>query len=180
MTEKEHVVNEILELELQSFLRVPTKEEPSCRAHTDDLKIHRRSQFAPWSIDTCRSYLSDLRHARESGVNLMTQKYARMDDLIPCLSTSPLIDRIVKQYSLWQEAIQREFPNVMKGARDAEDFRTYLRGELETYSDRTLQLLWADIQRHIARRTNMTKEVYEELARQNHYPSLASMEKTLT
>ena len=63
---KDRIVEQILEIEVQMFLRVPTGEEPSCRAHMEDMRLHRRGQFAGWSQATCASYLEDLKRARTS------------------------------------------------------------------------------------------------------------------
>lgn len=174
--DKERIVAEIVDMEVDSFVRVPTGEEPSCRAHLDDMKMHRTVQFAPWSTDTCRSYLDDLVAAKEAGINLMVQKYARMDDLIPPLSTDPAIDTIVERYAEWQREIIERYPRVMDGARDIDDFTRYLRGELETYSDKTRALLLRDARSYVERGENMSIVVYEAMAVRAGYEGLDAME----
>src|SRR6056297_729835 len=96
--EKNSVLHKILDFEVDMFRRVPTGEEPSCRAHLENMKLHRRGQFSTWSEKTCESYLEDLREAERKGINLMTIKYARMDELIPVYSDNPLIPRIVDRF----------------------------------------------------------------------------------
>ena len=99
----------------------------------------------------------------------MTQKYARMDNLIPKLSSNPLIDKIVEYQSAWQRSMMKKYPGIMSGGRplsSVEDsafmtsFETYLRGELETYSDATLQLLNFDILDKNVKGINMAEELY--------------------
>ncbi len=177
---KNRTVHRILDIEVDMFLRVPTGEEPSCRSHMEDMKLHRRGQFSTWSEETCESYLNDLQEAERKGVNLMTVKYARMDNLIPPYSDNPLIQPIADQFRVWQQDMLRDYPHVMRGARDIEDFSNYLKGELETYSARTLELLWKDVESYAARGENMSIAVYGYLASQSGYESLESMERALT
>ncbi len=176
---KESLVNQILEIEVRMFLRVPTADEPSCRAHMEDMELHRRGQFATWSEKTCASYLEDLRRADAAGENLMTVKYARMDDLIPPRSRNPRINDIATRFVEWQEAFIGEFPNIMRAGRDMGDFTNYLKSELETYSDATLELLWADVEACRESGINMSAEIYRYLARQSGYESLEAMERYL-
>ena len=58
-------------------------------------------------------------------------------------------------------------------------FKTYLRGELETYSDRTLGLLWGDIQQMTERGENWAERTYSELVRELGYRSLVEAEEML-
>ncbi len=176
---KDKIVEQILEIEVEMFLRVPTGEEPSCRAHMEDMQLHRRGQFASWSQETCASYLEDLKRAKAGGKNLMTLKYARMDDLIPPLSQNPLVSRIRERFLHWKKEILARYPNIMRGARDLDDFSNYLGAELETYSDETLELLSADMEACQQAGGNMSLEVYRFLAGQSGYASLDQMEESL-
>jgi hypothetical protein len=175
-----------LDLELEMFLTVPTEQKASCQDYPDSFRLHRRAQFAVWSEDTLRSYLKDLEKAQTDGINLMTYKYARMDDLIPCRNKSPLIRKIVYVQYRWQQEMFRKYPYFMKGARpvsrsdDSEyktSFETYLQGELETYSDKTLELLYRDIKDKEKRGINMSEEVYDFLVKMMGYSSLEDAEK---
>jgi Protein of unknown function (DUF4125) len=173
------VVNEILEIEVEMFLRVRTADEPSCRTYVEDMRLHRRGQFAAWSEQTCRSYLEDLREAESAGDNLMTIKYARMDDLIPPYSRNPRIGDITTQFVDWQRDIMARFPNIMRGGRDMDGFTNYLRSELETYSDETLELLWQDVELCRDSDVNMSVEVYRYLATHSGFDTLEAMEQRL-
>jgi hypothetical protein len=176
---KEKLVQRILEIEVDMFRRVRTGEEPSCRAFMEDMKLHRRGQFSSWSGETCASYLADLERALAEGQNLMTMKYARMDNLIEPLSTNPLIHRIRDRYVAWQGEVHRDCPNTMRRGRDLQDFANYLGCELETYSDTTLHLLWYDVEAATRDGRNLAREVYESLARQSGYDTLEDMERVL-
>lgn len=176
---KKGIVNRILDIEVKMFLRVPTGEEPACRADIENMRLHRRGQFAGWSVETCESYLHDLETAEASGKNLLTLKYARMDKRIPSLSESPDISHIRDCYVEWQKLIISRYPNVMRGARDIAGFSNYLSSELETYSNQTLILLRSDVDDCRQTGGNMSLAVYESLAGQSGYASLDDMEKSL-
>ena len=188
MTERDQTVAQILEIELEMFLAVNGEDNSSCQEHPDAFKLHRRAQFAPWSLPTLRSYLDDLRRARGSHENLMTWKYARMEGLVPRANANPLIDEIVRIGIAWQAEMICRYPALMSGARpltDAEaqgratSFETYARGENETYSDRTLELLHADMRARLERGANMSEEVYTALVKESGYTSLDEAERLL-
>lgn len=109
----------------------------------------------------------------------MTLKYARMDDLVPPLTDNPLVGRIRDRYVSWQRQLQRDYPGTLRQGRDLEDFARYLSGELETYSDATLASLWGDVKRADREGRNLSREVYESLARQAGFDTLADLEDSL-
>jgi hypothetical protein len=179
------LVDEIIARELEMFLSVPSAWKSPCQEHPESFELHRRAQFSCWAKETLQSYLHDLEKARETGTNLMTQKYARMDNLIPELNSNPLIDTIVVCQCAWQRSMMEKYPGIMSGGRPlsrTEDsnamtsFETYLRGELETYSDATLELLSRDIQAKHAQGVSMAEELYTCLVRDMGYDSLDEAE----
>ena len=182
----EDIIERILARELKMFLSVPSVRKSSCQDYPESFKLHRRAQFSCWSKETLESYLHDLEKAEEKGINLMTHKYARMDNLIPPLSRNPLIDKIVGYHCAWQRSIMKKYPGIMSGGRplsSAEDsafltsFETYLRGELETYSDATLELLNFDILDKNAKGISMAEELYTFLVKDKGYDSLDEAEQ---
>jgi hypothetical protein len=188
MMDKNRTIEEILDIELAMFLSVNSEQTSGCQDHPESFKLHRRVQFSVWSFDTLASYLEDLRRAEASGKNLMRQKYARMQGLIPQENTNPLIDAIVRIKIDWQEEMFRKYPALMRGARpltDADEdaamtsFETYARGELETYSDRTLERLHADMVAKLERGINVSEDVYEFLVKESGYASLQEAELKL-
>ena len=188
MTENDRIIEAIQEIELAMFLTVNPTPTSSCQEYPESFKMHRRAQFAPWSLETLTSSLDDLHAAQDSGKNLMRLKYARMQGLILCLNANPLIDEIVRLKIDWQKEMFRRYPAVMSGARPLADagevaqmtsFETYARGELETYSDRTLELLHADMLARRERGSNWSEEVYEALVQESGYPSLAEADRRL-
>ena len=85
----------------------------------------------------------------------MTEKYARMEGLIPPLNleSSHIIDRIVRKECLWAEDFLKGTPGARLVrpiyARDdapgITSSETYSRAELETYSSRTLDFYYSDV-----------------------------------
>lgn len=184
---KNRLIGEILEIELKMFLSVPVLEKASCQEHPEDLQTIRRAQFLTWSEQTLESYLHDLMTAEHEGQNLMTQKYARMDNLIPRQNEDPLIEKVVTIQYAWQKEMFLKYPHLMHGARplgSSEDsafqtsFETYLCSELETYSHETLVCLHDDISRREKEAKNMTEELYEYMVRGLGYESLDQAEET--
>jgi uncharacterized protein YpmS len=114
---KNELINEIVDRELTMFLSVPAEGEAPCREAPDAFRMHRNAQFSTWSPDTLRSYLNDLVAAEINGRNLMTYKYARMDELIPSENTSKLLDLIVTLQLNWQRQVLEEYPKLAKTGR---------------------------------------------------------------
>jgi hypothetical protein len=88
----------------------------------------------------------------------------------------------------WQRAMFRDYPAVMAGARpltaestraQITSFETYARGELETYSERTLGLLHRDLLEIQARGESLSEKVYDYLLRASGYASLKDTEMKL-
>lgn len=193
MKEKQQLINEIIKNEWIMFNTVNEQkdhssksgEHPSCRDFPDEFKLHRESKLTPWSRRTLRSYLGDLILASENRRNLMTYKYARMDNLIACENNSPHIDKIVIQLVNWQKEFMDKYPGIMSGGRtlsggkpgiDWPSFETYMRCELESYSEKTLEYLFYDIETMKKERKNMSEEVYTYLTHKKGYSSLDQAE----
>lgn len=185
---KDNLISEIIEIEMKMFLSVPNSQKASCQKYPLRFEMHRRAQFLPWSEDTLESYLGDLDKAVKKSENLMTQKYARMDNLIPQINRNPLINKIVKIQLKWQEEVTSKYPNLMRRARplsnyenstEVMSFETYLAGELETYSDKTIGLLYRDICYKIRKKINMAEEVYSILVKEQGYGSIRKAERTI-
>jgi hypothetical protein len=122
----------------------------------------------------------------------MTIKYARMDDLVPRENHNPLIEEIAAIQCRWQQELFEKYPALMAGARPLSSssngapssdsavhtsFETYLRGELETYSDNTLSLLYRDMTDLLNRGINGSERVYERLTRELGYKSIEDADR---
>jgi len=155
MDQKQELIPKIMEIEWDMFSAVKNRGgKASCQEDPSTFRIIRTSTFMTWSEATLESYLDDLNRAKEAEMNMMTEKYARMEGICAPLDSevAGLIDKIVKQECKWAEELLEKYPGI-KMARpiySSEDTpyavssETYSRGELATYSKKTLELFYQD------------------------------------
>lgn len=186
---KTDLIERILAIELRMFLTVPAAEKASCQDHPDNFIMIRICHLLTWSESTLISYLDDLTAAERNGSNPMTEKYARIDRLIPQINNSTFIERIVDAQYRWQQEMFEKYPNLMARGRplsSSDDlpyqtsFETYLLRELETYSERTLQSLHADIVEKQRKGRSMAEELYRHMVTALGYDSLADADEHCT
>ncbi|MDR1605276.1 MAG: DUF4125 family protein [Gracilibacteraceae bacterium] len=157
-------IDRIIALEWEMFGRV---QNIGGRAHCQDdfytFARMRRSQFEVWDDETRDSYLSDLRQAKKERRNLLSEKYAYMmrytapeefaalAHRLPPLSPEKeaLIEDITRAHLDAYADFARRYPlaaslgrppSLNAGTVGLTSLDAYLRGELATYSLRTLQL----------------------------------------
>jgi len=182
---KNDLIAEIFKMELEMFQAVKTDQPSPCQTDPERFKIMRIAQFKCWSMETLASYLNDLEIASQENQNLMTFKYARMDNLIPASNKNELIKRIVDIQASWQKEMAKNYPQLINRGRPIDEdektvvtsFRTYLSCELETYSDLTLACLFRDIQLAQQQNENMTEMIYEQMMKGLGYQSIQEAEK---
>ena len=163
--DRETALHEIVERELSMFLATPNEGGVSaCQQRPDAFRLMRRMAHVAHGDAVLFSYLDDLRRAETEGRNLMIEKYARMDDRLPPLSTSPLLDQIADAEQAFLHDAQRRYPHVIKSNGQGM-FRRYLRCELETLSPRTLELYAAHISRAQHEGRNLVVERHDYLMR---------------
>ena len=134
--------NNIIEIELDMFEKVKTAEPSQCKDRPETFKVMRGMTHSSLSPETLESYLEDLYKAKAEGRNLLTERYARMDNIMPPLKTNPIIDDIVEIEAHWMKELSNKYPHTFKSGPS---FQIYLSSELETYSDKTLQLYFKDV-----------------------------------
>lgn len=180
------LLDHVLEAEWQMFVRVRSARHAPCQSAPDNFKTIRSSLFETWTQPMLASYLADLEQAEADGRNLLAEKYARMDNLIPPLSNSPLIDIIVTLESNWQEDLERRYPALYQRCcrstdetGDGRNFGIYLGCELETYGNHTLQLYFENIEAAVATNRNLAIEALHRLVCKNGYRDLDHAESVL-
>jgi len=155
----------ILDIEWEMFHSVQGIDGPAaCQQDRKTFEIMRSSQLQAWNQATAESYLDDLQKAEAAGRNLMTEKYARMMEYsspcefrriapdVPVLDAeaAAIIERLSDLSVRWMEELAEKYPHVGAQGRPIRNsgdsahtpsFETYNRGELGTYSVRTLRLL---------------------------------------
>ena len=169
------VVNHIIEIELDMFQRVRTAEPSLCKDRPETFKTMRAMTHSVLSTETLESYLEDLHMAKAEGRNLLAEKYARMDDRIPPLKTNPIIDDIVKIEYRWMKELSDKYPHTFK-VKGGLESKVYLPSELETYSDKTLELYFGDVSKAETEGRNLAEERYTMLFQQIGYSSIAEVE----
>jgi len=169
------LLNNIIKFELDMFEQVRTSEPSLCKERPETFRAMRGMTHSVLSTETLQSYLGDLQKAKAEGRNLLTEKYARMDNRIPPLKTNRFIDDIVKLESRWMRELSQKYPHSFRGGSGS--FELYLSSELETYSDETLKLYFGNVSRAEKEGGNLAEERYTILSQQIGYSSIDEMEK---
>lgn len=180
-------LNHVLDLEWAMFSMVRSSRPVNCQRSPGTFRSVRASLFATWTYPMLSSYRRDLVAAGEQGRNLLTEKYARMDNLITPLSLNPLIEIIVDIEVEWQRELKDRYPTLSRYccrrtdlAEDGSNFAVYLHCELETYGDATLDLYYDNIKTALAEKRNLAIESLRYLVQTVGYGSLDQAEKTLS
>ena len=158
--EKEKLINEILEKEWNYFSNLNNiGGRADCQDNREDFIIMRKAQWLTFNEETLLSYLEDL----NSKNNPLFQKYGQMmkynspkeyekiKNLLeqPSSQKLDLVEKIMEIYMKWEEEFFKAYPIFSSMGRplyskqdDDEDtsIETYLRGELLSYSEKTLVL----------------------------------------
>lgn len=163
--ERASLVEQVVRREWDMFQRTTNEGgRAACQGNWPMFALMRTSQFMPWPTALIGSYLQDLTDAAHQGRNLVEEKYARMmastdperyrRDIaphIPALDDARVArqERIVARQLDWARDFTARFPHIGANMRvltsdqdtpEHTSYETYLRGELGTYSPRTLAL----------------------------------------
>lgn len=200
---KTALVNELVSLEWEAFDKVENEGgRADCQDDWNTFSIMRKSQYYTWTVEMLKSYISDFHNANDKGWNLITEKYGRMmestaplkyaqiKDSLPELPEvkKEIIEEIVKIQVGWMEDFAKEYPKAAGNARSihtSEDnmfntsYETYLRGELSTYSDQTLDLYGRFIAQLCREDKNLAKMIMANTASLYGYASLVELEEKL-
>ena len=197
------LVEEVIRREWDQFQRTENEGgRASCQGNWPMFHQMRASQFMTWPEDLLRSYLDDLDEANRVGRNLVTEKYARMmastapdeyreriEPFIPRLSDERVArqERVIAVQVAWARDFRGRYPKLgaaMRVLTTAEDtpedtsFETYLRGELGTYSDRTMALYEAMVEDLQAAGHNLTEQTVANTVRLGGFADLEEAEST--
>ncbi len=161
---REDIIRKIIDIEWTMFQDVPNiGGRAPCQEERQTFEIMRISQAESWSEAALESYLADLIEAQKRERNLMTEKYARMmkstspmeyaniEHLLPPVEQEALalIEEITAIVLEWEEELSKKYPRLIQRGRPIRSsgdsyfvtsLETYLKGELSTYSLRTLKL----------------------------------------
>lgn len=192
----EELVKKIVKLEWEAFDKVNNEGgRASCQNDWDTFEIMRKSQYNVFTKKMLVQYAYDFIVAVSNGRNLITEKYARMEestakdkweeikDNFPVLSdkTKAVIEQIVKIQVGWMEEFAKEYPALAMNARtihtseDSEfntSYETYLRGELSTYTPEMLGLYGEFVVGIASNGGNLARMIIEQTVLLNGYESL--------
>lgn len=201
MEEREALINEVIEREWEQFQYVQNEGgRADCQDDHETFVIMRKSQFMNWTQELLESYRQDLIEAEAAHWNLLTEKYARMmestaperyaelADILPKRSKEriQMQEEMIAQQIRWEEDFAAKFPGVASTGRvihTSEDtlwdtsIETYARGEISTYSDRTVGLLKKLYDQMAADHENLSEKTLRNMTALYGYESLEEAEK---
>jgi len=197
--DKDGIIRQIVQMEWEAFDKVSNEGgRASCQDDWQTFRIMRTSQFLCWPEDALMSYAADLLRAETRGWNMVAEKYARMEKytapeayarlepLLPAVSErkESMIDEIVAIQRGWTEEFAAAHGNVAKYGRSVhaeEDTavstssETYLRGELYTYSERTLEIYLEFVRSLAAEGKNLVQMIMDNTVKMYGYGSLGEV-----
>ncbi len=200
---KEDLVEAIVLKEWKAFDQVRNEGgRADCQDDWNTFSLMRKSQYLTWSEEMISSYLADFAQAEKRGWNLITEKYGRMmestakeqfeemKEQFPVISEEKkrIIEEIVKIQVSWMEEFAEKYPRMAGNSRvihTDEDtpfttsFETYLRGEISTYSDVTLDLYGRFIVSYLQKEKNLTEDIMTNTAHLYGYKGLKEAEEML-
>lgn len=200
---KEELVEAIVRLEWQAFDKVENEGgRADCQNDWNTFSIMRKSQYLAWTRELLESFYVDFVEANQRNWNLITEKYGRMME-----STSPeeyekiaarlpecskqkraIVEQIAEIQVEWMEEFAKEYPHMAGNARTIRketdnpfntSYETYLKGELMTYSDRTLSMYGRWIVELKKQDDNLAKRIMTNTALLYGYTSLEAAENAL-
>lgn len=196
------LLNRIIEIEWGMFTNVKNEGgRAACQDDRQTFMIMRHCQFAVWDRDTLEDYLNDLTAALKADWNLAAEKYARMmKDTVPreyeqmkqaLPEVSPAKETLVLQimgyHEAWTKELKTRYPKLMKSGRflSKEDssntsIETYLKGELLTYSEKTLRSYMRRMASKWAEGRNEDLEVLLLTVKRYGYQSLEAVEERIS
>lgn len=201
--EKDELVAAIVELEWKAFDKVENAGgRADCQNDWNTFSLMRKSQYLAWPEDLLASFYEDFLEANTKGWNLITEKYGRMmestvpeeyeaikEQLPPCSDKKrAIVNQIAEIQVDWMEDFAKEYPKMAGNARSIRSltdtpfntsYETYLKGELMTYSDRTLGLYGKWIVRLKQQNENLAKSIMNNTALLYGYKSLEAAEHAL-
>lgn len=196
-------VDRILQEEWAQFQAVNNVGGPaSCQSMPNTFALMRSVQFSAWTDAMVASYEDDLFQAKAAGRNLMTEKYGYMmeetdpeyyhrvlEPRFPKTSEEArgIIEESLAQNRAWEQEVHERYPFVAARARRAEgasggglaSVDVYARGELRTYSLRTLRLYRELVRDAVGEGRNLALEERAAIARGYGCKTLEELESKL-
>ena len=138
------LVVEIIDKEV-ALLRDAVKAKLMAAQNPEAFAITRWLTHVVHGEEFLKSYLDDLAAAKEKGRNLIADKFARLSNTLPPLTDNPRVDAIAQAEAAWMRQAAERYPHAISAAPE-EEFRRFVACELETLSDRSLDLYFGEVQ----------------------------------
>jgi len=171
-----------------------------CQDDPETFAIMRRCQFTCWSEELVESWHNDLLAAKAEGRNLLSEKYAWMMQKtapyefariskhlhFPTVFAEQMIDEIAEIEVEWMEKYENQYPFMAGGNRPIHSFQdqkyvtsfeTYLRGELHTYSEKTLELYLEMLKNLLKENKSMSIMIMDAMVKEYGYKDLDDAER---
>lgn len=200
--DKRKQIEDILVVEWEMFHNVNGENRADCQENKIGFENLRTAQYSVWSEEALASYYEDLLRCAAEGRNIVREKYIRMMKTtapeayrkseweLPPLT--PEKEQLVEE--IWQIAlpqtqkIRAEFPRVATGGRPltiadeqgSPSVENYQKGELLTYSEKTLGLLLDHIRKMEAEGKDFFRIVQENSVRCLGFSSMEAAEAALS
>jgi len=196
------LIKTIIDAEWEMFHNVNGEERTSCQNNQKQFIMMRESQFKAWSEEACSSYLQDLKDAKAAGRSLLRDKYIWMmkstapEDFEELKSELPevsekkesLINELSEILLKQTEKMRREYPMLAVGARplyaseeqDWPSVETYQKGELLTYSEKTVEALLKHVKELEAKGVDMALEIQKNITESYGYKDMSDAEFVLS
>ncbi len=159
--DKNSLIKDIIVIEWEQFTSAVNMGKRSyCQDQIENFILSRAAYLSIYNVDILLSYLSDIKMAKSDGFELVTQKYAYMmentdkayfdtikERLMPVsLTKKTLVDCIMCMYVYCLEQLE----SLGKGcsnrplystsdSKQSTSAESYMRGELKSYSEKTLK-----------------------------------------
>lgn len=201
--EKKKQIDQLIRAEWRMFGRVNNiGGRASCQDDFSTFYAMRYSQFLAWEERVLDSYEEDVSEAEDQGRNLVELKYGYMMQYtepeyyqkylamaLPPISGKKreLTESIMELTAEWYQEAKEKYPHFVLRGRPEENtdqsgmtsVDVYLRGELYTYSERTLERYLEMMHRKKSLGENMICEIYGYTAKCYGFKNLDEAELSL-
>lgn len=182
---KENIIARIQKLENHFYEKISSDDNYEARQILQGL---RTEQFRMWSMDMLKCLEKDMLEADKMDRNLVSEKYIRMmkstaplqykyiENLLPLVSETQLskIEQIICIFKKWIDMLPEQFAGAIEEikkvyaieqSQNSVSFEVICRGELETYSERLVDLTLRYLNMKEVNGENLVLEMFQQMGR---------------